>query len=287
MRSWLGALPRDHRKLVIVDGKTGITGGLGIGQEWGYGPIRRRRKGPWRDTAIQIEGPAAADMREAFVRMWARARGRTHEWRRLRRQLGERHTHLNTRFDPPSLVGIIEGDPARLRLARALQLQAVAAERSIWLASAYFMPNWAVIEALAGAARDGVDVRVLVPSKYDHPWLRRFATGFYQRLLKSGVRLWEWRGDMMHAKTTVVDGRWVRVGSTDFNLLGVAINYELDAMIDDRAIGERAEQMFLEDLEQSREIVLAGSWRVREVHGQSRPRAEIAEQLSATGDRGG
>ena len=111
-----------------------------------------------------------------------------------------------------------------------------------------------MVDALAGAARDGVDVRVLVPSRFDHPWLRTIITPFYQRLLRNGVRMWEWRGEMMHAKTNVVDGRWVRVGSTDFNFLGVAINFELDAVIEDAEIGAQAEEMFLEDLDRSREI---------------------------------
>jgi cardiolipin synthase len=162
---------------------------------------------------------------------------------------------LNTRFHPPALVGIIEGEPGRLRVSRVVQLQSVAAQKRIWIASAYFMPSWAEMEALAGAARDGVDVRVLVPSKYDHPWLRWCFVLFYERLLKNGVRLWEWRGDMMHAKTTVVDGRWLRVGSTDLNPLAVAINYELDAIIDDPTLGAEAEAMFLEDLELSTEIL--------------------------------
>jgi cardiolipin synthase len=253
-RAWGGLLPRDHRKVLVVDRSAGVTGGIGIGQEWGYGLIRRRRHSVWRDTAVRIEGDASLYMQEAFERMWARARGRTPEWRALRSPATAVETHLSGRFDPPALVGIIEGEPGRWRLSRALQLQSVGAERSIWIASAYFMPSWSELEALAGAARDGVDVRVLVPSTYDHPFLRRVATRFYHRLLRSGVRLWEWRGEMMHAKTTVIDGRWVRVGSTDFNPLGVAINYELDALIEDRALGEQAETMFLEDLQQSREI---------------------------------
>jgi cardiolipin synthase len=82
------------------------------------------------------------------------------------------------------------------------------------------------------------------------------ARRFYRRLLSNGVRIWEWQGEMMHAKTSVVDGRWVRIGSTDFNPLGVAINFELDAVIEDRELGEEAERMFLADLEASREILL-------------------------------
>lgn len=248
---WGGLLPRDHRKLVVADHMAGITGGIGVGNEWEHGVLRRRRA-PWRDTAVRIAGPAASDMHDSFDRMWTVAHvGRANEIRHVRRPSA---SHLDPAIDPPSLVGIVEGVPGRMRASRALQMQALSADRSIWIASAYFAPSLGLVEALAGAARDGVDVRVLVPSRYDHPWLRTLIAPFYQRLLKHGVRVWEWRGEMMHAKTSVVDGRWVRVGSTDINLLGVAINYELDAIIEDAAIGAQAEQMFLEDLAQSREL---------------------------------
>ncbi|MCC6317123.1 MAG: phosphatidylserine/phosphatidylglycerophosphate/cardiolipin synthase family protein [Gemmatimonadaceae bacterium] len=282
LRPWLGLLPRDHRKLLVVDRTSGITGGIGIGMEWKNGILRQRRS-PWRDTAVRIAGPAAVDMATSFDRMWTLAGGTVHL------QFGSLRTpnasHLDPYHDPPSLVGIIEGEPARQRVSRALQMQAIGAERSIWLASAYFAPSWSVVEALAGAARDGVDVRVLVPSRYDHPWLRTLISPFIRRLLGSGVRLWEWRGEMMHAKTSVVDGRWVRVGSTDYNLLGVAINYELDAVIEDPTLGQQAEAMFLEDLEQSRELF------VRRPHGAKRraddpPTAVPALQQSGPGDSG-
>lgn len=251
LRAWGGILPRDHRKLVVCDGAVAVTGGIGIGKEWKHGVLVRKRA-PWRDTAVRIAGPAAVDMQDSFERMWARAHeGRPRGIRLIRRPSA---SHLDPEIDPPSLVGIIEGEPGRMRVSRALQMQALGAERTIWIASAYFAPSLGLVEALAGAARDGVDVRVLVPSRYDHPWLRTIITPFYNRLFKHGVRIWEWRGEMMHAKTNVVDGRWVRVGSTDFNLLGVAINFELDAVIEDATLGAQAEAMFLEDLEKAREI---------------------------------
>jgi cardiolipin synthase len=254
-RAWGGFVPRDHRKLLVVDGAAGVTGGIGIGTEWRTGVLKRRRS-PWRDTAIRIDGPAASDMLRAFDRMWSRVSG--HERRRsgrvpVRRAHG---AHLDPALDAPSLVGIVEGEPGRRRVARALQMQAVSAERSIWIASAYFVPAFSELEALIGAARDGVDVRVLVPSRYDHPWIRLLTRQFYRRLLVNGVRIWEWAGEMMHAKTSVIDGRWIRVGSTDFNPLGVAINYELDAVVEDPRVGAEAEAMFLRDLDQSREIRL-------------------------------
>lgn len=252
-RSWLGIVPRDHRKLLVVDDAAGITGGIGIGEEWQHGLIRKRRQA-WRDTCVRIVGDAGAHMGAAFDHMWNRAAGQRpeHHLKRLRRPTSG--SSLEACDHPPSLVGIVEGEPGRLRVGRALHLQAAAAQRSIWIASAYFIPSFAEVDALAGASRDGVDVRLLVPSKYDHPWIHRITRGFYRQLLRNGVRIWEWGGDMMHAKTAVVDGRWIRVGSTDFNPLGVAINYELDAMIDDPTVGAQAERMFERDLAESRQI---------------------------------
>ena len=166
--------------------------------------------------------------------------------------------------DHPAVARQVQGllrDAATLRLtwvetlaAALAHLQAAAAERSIWLSSAYFVPSFAEVDALNGAARDGVDVRLLVPGRSDHPWSQSLTRGFYRRLLRNGVRIWEWRGDMMHAKTSIVDGRWIRVGSTDFNPLGVAINYELDAYIEDPTVAAAAEEMFLRELDQSHEV---------------------------------
>ncbi|HVE77328.1 MAG TPA: phospholipase D-like domain-containing protein [Gemmatimonadaceae bacterium] len=254
MRPWLGLVPRDHRKLLVVDEAVGVTGGVGLGREWTTG-VQKRRRQRWRDTAVRIEGPAAGDMTRAFEAMWRRA-SHPRERRSSHRLLARvaQRAHLDPALHEPALVGIVEGEPGRLRVARALQIQAVSAERSIWIASAYFVPSYAEMEALIGAARDGVDVRILVPSRYDHPWISRLTRRHYRRLLHNGVRVWEWQGEMMHAKTSVVDGRYTRVGSTDFNPLGVAINFELDAVIEDRPLGAEAEAMFLEDLTRSVEI---------------------------------
>jgi cardiolipin synthase A/B len=254
-RPWLGFVPRDHRKLLVVDGRVGITGGVGIGRECTTG-IHKLHRSRWRDTAVQIEGPAARDMMQAFDHMWRRTTG--HERRGSHRFLRRpaRGAHLDPETDTPALVGIVEGEPHRLRVSRALQIQAISARRSIWIATAYFTPSPSEVEALNGAARDGVDVRILLPSRNDHPWVSLLARRYYRRLLTNGVRIWEWQGEMMHAKSSVVDGRWVRVGSTDFNPLGVAINYELDAVIDDPRLGMEAERMFLADLDDSREVTL-------------------------------
>ena len=255
--AFLGLVPRDHRKLLVVDDAVGVTGGVGIGREWLDAAVRSRRT-RWRDSAVRIEGPAARDMAQAFENMWQRVAGRERRGsHRLVRRQPAGH-HLDSSTHDPALVGIIEGEPLRLRVARALQTQAIGAERTIWIASAYFTPSFSEVEALTGAARDGVDVRVLVPSQNDHPWVSMLTRRYYRRLLTNGVRVWEWDGVMMHAKTSVVDGRWVRVGSTDFNVLGVAINYELDALIEDPETGREAEARFLADLEGSHEVTLRG-----------------------------
>jgi cardiolipin synthase len=252
-RRWFGLLPRDHRKLLVVDGAAGVIGGIGIGHQWTVGNRRRaEERTPWRDTADEIEGPAARDMEHVFERSWSRVVDPGY-----RDSDDSRPTEVPTRAsldDGLAMVGIVEGEPGRYRVARSLEVTAVSATRSIWISDAYFMPNMTLMEALTGAARDGVDVRLLVPSRGDHPWMVRATRRYYPRLLKNGVRIWEWQGEMMHAKTSVVDGRYVRIGSTDFNLLGMAINFELDAMIEDAALGAAANAMFEQDIALSRAI---------------------------------
>lgn len=253
-RAWLGLLPRDHRKLLVADGKVGITGGIGIGEEWRLAAVGPKRR-PWRDTAVQISGPAAEAMERAFDAMWLRAIGHGPTRREQRRMVrAARNSWLDFADAPPALVGIVEGEPGRFRISRALDVQASAARERLWIATAYFIPAFGLVESLKGAARDGVDVRVLVPGSNDHPWVNSYAASYYPSLLRNGVRIFEWQGEMMHAKSTVMDGVITRIGSTDFNPLGAAINYELDAIIGDRAFGAQAEEMFLADLEHSREV---------------------------------
>lgn len=246
-RRWLGLLPRDHRKLLVVDSRIGFTGGFGLADAWSVGDddLGEASGGPWRDTGIRIEGPAVADMRTSFARMWRRTRGRP---------VLEDYPDGAAHAADGALVGIVDGLPLRLRSERAFHFQTALAGASIWIANAYFTPARPQIEALCLAARDGVDVRLLVPSRYDHPWVRRYTRRAYRKLLAAGVRIWEWQGPMMHAKTHVIDTLWVRVGSTDINPLGIAVNYELDAAVCDAALGEEASELFLRDLGRSREI---------------------------------
>ncbi len=255
-RRWLGLLPRDHRKVVVIDNRVGVTGGVGIAEMWGKWRPLRRAGAPWRDTAVEIRGPAATDLERAFLMMWRLAAGQrlTREERRAR--LAVSGGRVEGGREPPALVGIVEGEPGRTRVARALQLSAVSADHAIWLASAYFIPSYREAEAIVGAARDGVDVRILVPNRNDHQWVTGVSRRYYRFLLRGGVRIWEWKGTMMHAKMSVTDRRVTRIGSTDFNPLGVAINYEIDAFIDDPTLGAAAAKQFLLDLDGSEEVQL-------------------------------
>lgn len=253
LHRWLGVIPRDHCKVFVVDGRVAITGGIGIADLW-RGTVRRSRRAAWRDTGVRMEGPAALDMTSAFDSMWRRAAGEEprYKWRAIRNARGSAVDPENANG---AVVGIIEGEPWRMRLARTYNLLATAAQRSFWLASAYFFPSDAQMESLAIAAMDGVDVRILVPGASDHPWFARLTSRTYPYLLAAGVKIWEWKGEMMHAKFGVIDGQWVRVGSTDFNVLGVQVNYEIDAVIQDTVLAAAAEKMFEEDLANSTPVM--------------------------------
>jgi cardiolipin synthase len=151
---------------------------------------------------------------------------------------------------------IVASMPNSAGLYRLDQMIAAAARETLWLTDAYFAGTTPYIQALSAAARDGVDVRLLVPQATDIPVVRALSRTGYRPLLESGVRVYEWNGRMIHAKTAVADGQWARVGSTNLNPVSWVNNWELDVVIEDARIGEEMEQRFLEDLENATEIVL-------------------------------
>jgi cardiolipin synthase len=137
------------------------------------------------------------------------------------------------------------------------QLIAAIARRSLWLTDAYFVGVSPYVQALRAAARDGVDVRLLIPRSTDLPFLRPLSRGGFRPLLEAGVRIFEWNGSMLHAKTAVVDGRWSRIGSSNLNVASFLSNYELDVAIDHAGVARAMEQMYERDLENATEILLA------------------------------
>src|SRR5262249_10863979 len=153
-------------------------------------------------------------------------------------------------------VRVIAATPNTAGLFRLDQLIAAVARRTLWLTDAYFVGVTAYVQALRAAARDGVDVRLLGPDAGDVALLRPLSRAGYRSLLEAGVRVFEWNGPMLHAKTAVADGRWARVGSTNLNLASWLGNCELDVAVEDEDFARRMEGMYLDDLEHATEIVL-------------------------------
>lgn len=239
-----GALQRDHRKLVVVDGTVAHLGGLCVGQEW----AGTEEVAPWRDTGLEIRGPAALAAAQAFERFW--------------NKLADPIFLAATSPEPVEHGGVpvwlIEGEPGRARVYRTVHLTAARARRSIWITDAYFVAPRPLTEALSAAAQQGVDVRILVPAHNNWPIVGSMSRGGYRPLLEAGVRIFEWKGPMIHAKTAVVDGVWSRVGSSNLNAASLIGNWELDVGVLDADLGQQMEGLFLADLASSVEIVLPG-----------------------------
>jgi cardiolipin synthase len=244
--SWLS---RDHRKTLSVDGRIAYVSGLCIGQPWlGYPESGAE---PWRDTGMEIEGPAVRIVDQAFADSWAWAGAPLDpaEFSERPRKAGD--VSLRVVASVPATGGIYRLD----------QLITTLARRSIWLSDAYFAGTSSYVQALRSAARAGVDVRMLIPGASDVLGARAISRSGLRPLLESGVRVFEWNGSMMHAKTAVVDGSWARIGSTNLNLSSWIGNWELDVVIEDEAFAREMELMFLDDLTHATEIVLGKGWR--------------------------
>ncbi|HEY6940984.1 phospholipase D-like domain-containing protein [Dokdonella sp.] len=243
LASPFGWLSRDHRKLLVVDQTVGFVGGICVSGTWLGDPARGID--PWRDTAVAVRGPAVAELAHAFADVWS--------------QLG---TPLPADAAPPALpcghvdLRVVATVPNTAGLYRLDQLIAGMARRNLWLTDAYFVGVAPYVQALIAAARDGVDVRLLVPGSSDIPAVGSLSRAGYRPLLEAGIRVFEWNGSMLHAKTAVADGRWARVGSSNLNLASWIGNCEIDLAIEDDAFARRMEAQYTEDLAHATEIVL-------------------------------
>jgi len=245
----LGAIRRDHRKLLAVDGEYASTGGVCISEGW---LVTSPETGlPYRDTAVGISGPAVAEAERAFAGLW----GVTGE------ALPEEECP-----DPEKIprageaaARVVVQEPRRMRTLRMLQLLTAGVERRLWITDAYFLSMAILSQSLMSVARDGVDVRVLVPATNDLPWIGALSRTGYRQFLESGVRIFEYGGPMIHAKTVVADGWWSKVGSTNLNVASLVANWEIDLVAEDPGFAEKMERLFEEDLSNAREVRLAGT----------------------------
>lgn len=236
-------LSRDHRKLVAVDGRDAIVGGLCIGDEWTGDATRGLL--PWRDTAVRIQGPAAAGLDAAFTRSWAVAGGTI--------PAADRPGRVEACGD--AAVRVVAGEPGDARTYRLLTAVAAGARERIWITDAYLAPPPPLRTAFIDAARDGCDIQLLVPGMSDVPLLRDLTRVGYRYLLAAGIRIHEWDGPMLHAKTFVADGRLTRIGSTNLNYASLLGNWELDVLIDDPGFAGELERRFRLDINRSKEVV--------------------------------
>jgi cardiolipin synthase len=250
LKNPFGWVSRDHRKVLVVDHEFASTGGLCIGHDWAGDPAKGIP--PWRDTAIEIRGPAVAQIGAAFADSWAAA-----------------GHHLPHDAPLPAAdvapaggveISVIAGQPMNMGLYRLEQLIAEIAEKSLWLTDGYFVATTGYVRALTGAARAGVDVRLLVPGSSNWPIVGALSKSAYRPLLEAGVRVFEWNGPMVHAKTAVADGVWTRIGSSNSNLASWVSNRELDVTIRDEDLAARMEAMYLEDIKNCTEVELQRSF---------------------------
>ena len=247
----LGVIRRDHRKLLAVDGEYASTGGVCISDGW---LVRSPETGlAYRDTAVSVLGPAVADVDQAFAAVWDETGEALPEDERPRAEdiapAGEQ------------AVRVVVQEPRKMRTLRLLQLLTAGAEGRLWITDAYFLSMPILTQALMATARDGVDVRVLVPATNDIPWIGRASRAGYRQFLESGVRIFEYGGPMIHAKTLVADGRFSKVGSTNLNFSSLAANWEIDLVAEDTGFAAQMERLFEEDLAYAREVRLVGSHR--------------------------
>jgi cardiolipin synthase A/B len=248
LSSPLRVLERDHRKLLAVDGRYGSTGGVSVADLW---TRRSPETGlPYRDTSVGVRGPAVADLERAFAGVWGLSGAH------LPREEIPLAEDIPKAGDQDARV--IVQEPGKMRVLRTLELLTSVVEERMWIADAYFLSVGTLTRGLQAAARDGVDVRVLVPTPAtnDQPPVGTLSRAGYRQLLEAGVRIFEYGGPMMHAKTTVADATFSRIGSTNLNVAGLVTNWEIDLLAQDRDLGAQMERMFEEDLDDAREVIL-------------------------------
>jgi cardiolipin synthase len=234
-------LTRNHRKVLVCDAGRAVIGGQCIGDEWSGDP--GRGVPPWRDTAVEIIGPAARAMDWAFIATWNLAGAPLEE-----------EPHADAPAAGDAEVRVVVGEPGQERAYRTLEYLTAGSIERLWITDAYLVPPPRLFQALVDAARDGADIRLLVPGTSDVPLVRNFTRVGYRRLLRAGIRIFEWDGPMLHAKTMVADGRWARIGTSNLNASSLLGNYEIDVLIEDEGFAREMEAQFRRDTEQSLEV---------------------------------
>ena len=255
----LQVVRRDHRKLVAVDGEYASTGGVCIDEGW---MVRDPETGlPYRDVTVSVRGPAVADLEGAFAGVWNETGGPLPDEERPRAK--------DIPLAGDEAARVVVQEPSRMRILRVLELLTAGVQNRLWITDAYFLSMPILTQSLMATARDGVDVRVLVPSTNDLPWIGALSRTGYRRFLEAGVRIYEYGGPMIHAKTLVADGWWSKVGSTNLNFSSLAANWEIDLVAENTGFAARMERVFEGDLDNAREVRLVRTARGSQVRAAS------------------
>jgi len=256
-RKWFGNLFRDHRKLLIVDGRKAFVSGTGITDEFDD-PKRPLRS--WRETAIRVAGPVLVDWQALYAQVW-------------------REHHADPISDPGQAPDpYTDGLPGRVAVSSSLREQDIrrslfsrvrAAQRRVWISTAYFVPSRKLLRALKRSAQQGVEVRLLLPGPYtDHPAIRHAGRRFYGGLLRAGVRVFEYQPRFLHAKSILCDD-WSSIGSSNFDRWNLRWNLEANQEVEDPRFAVSVAAMFEDDFRDSLELHLA-DWQKRSLRERLR-----------------
>jgi cardiolipin synthase len=238
---------RNHRKILVVDGLVGFTGGLNIGDEYRG---RKKHLAPWRDTHLRLEGPAVQTLQEIFIEDWFYADGED--------MIDEAY------FPPPQTAGedVVQvaasgPDLPKSPIHRIFFTAVNQAQKTVRITTPYFVPDPALLMALKTAVWRGVKVEVLLPGKSDLPLVAMAGRSYYKELLEDDVVVYELRPGVLHAKTMVVDGKWSTVGSANMDIRSFQLNFEVNVMIWGESFAARLEDIFNQDLAASQRVTEA------------------------------
>ncbi len=255
---------RDHRKLLLVDDKIAYTGGLNFSEVYKEGSssigLRKPKKteavaedGAWRDTQVRISGPVVKQFQYYFLKMWNRDLPDEEQI-----VLAQHSPEFEVQGDIDiAVVASRGGDDDEFDIYTTFTTAIEESKQRVWITQAYFAPNDEFLEAVKAAAKRGVDTRLLLPGVSDASLIVQASRASYQDLLDSGVRIYERKASVLHAKTMVVDGVWSSVGSANFDYRSFVHNYELNAVLVDKDFGQSMEELFQSDIKQSEEITIA------------------------------
>jgi cardiolipin synthase len=264
---------RDHRKLTVVDGQIAFVGGINISGVYSTGsfshgskPLSNGMETPWRDTHLQIEGPVVAEFQKLFLDHWTKQKGAP---------LADRNFFPQLTRKGNEVVRAIGSSPAEnYSLMYATLISAIgSAETNVYLTNAYFVPDQQLLDALRDASQRGVDVRLVLPSQTDMPLVLDAGRSYYTDLLRAGVKIYERKNALLHAKTVVIDGVWSTIGSTNLDWRSFLHNDEVNAVILSADFGAQMRRMFDNDVLASTPITL-DKW-------QERSLAERMKELTA------